>query len=247
MKMRNRFIFGATSTLAETTARLFAADGDCFFLVARDADKLKVVADDLRIRGAAQVITAVADARDFDRHQALIDQAFTGLNGLDTVLIAHGTLPDQKGCEQSFTLFRREFEINALGVMSLLTHAANRFEDQGFGTLCVISSVAGDRGRQSNYVYGAAKGAVSIFMQGLRNRLYSKGVHVLTVKPGFVDTPMTAAFAKGILWATPEQVAEGIYNALIKKKDIVYLPWFWSPVMRVIRGLPETLFKRLRL
>ena len=245
--MRNWFIFGATSTLAEITARLFASDGDSFFLVARDDDKLKAVADDLRVRGAARVITAVADARDFDRHQALVDEAFIVLQGLDTVLIAHGTLPDQKVCEQSFAQLRREFEINALGVMSLLTHAANRFERQGAGTLCVISSVAGDRGRQSNYVYGAAKGSVSIFMQGLRNRLYSKGVHVLTVKPGFVDTPMTAAFAKGILWATPEQVAGGIYRAIIKKKDIVYLPWFWSPVMRGIRGLPETIFKRLRL
>ena len=166
---------------------------------------------------------------------------------MDTVLIAHGTLPDQKSCEQSFETARREFEINALGVMSLLTHAANRFERQGFGTLAVIGSVAGDRGRQSNYVYGAAKGAVSIFLQGLRNRLNTRGVRVLTIKPGFVDTPMTADFAKGILWSDPEQVAGGIYKAIEKKKDIVYLPWFWSPVMRMIRGLPETIFKRLHL
>jgi short-subunit dehydrogenase len=111
----------------------------------------------------------------------------------------------------------------------------------------VISSAAGDRGRQSNYVYGAAKGAVSIFMQGLRNRLHSSGVRVLTIKPGFVDTPMTAAFSKGVLWARPQQVARGIYKAIEKKKDIVYLPWFWSPIMRVIRGVPEAIFKRLRL
>lgn len=245
--MRKIFIFGATSAIAEATARLFAADGGSFFLVARDPDKLKVIAEDLRIRGATMVMTAIADALDFDRHQTLVDEAFTVLNGLDTLLIAHGTLPDQKFCEQSFDQVRREFEINAMGVMSLLTHAANRFERQGLGTLCVISSVAGDRGRQSNYVYGAAKGAVSIFLQGMRNRLNSKGVHVLTVKPGFVDTPMTATFAKGRLWASPVQVARGIYKAIIKKKDIVYLPWFWSPVMQVIRWLPEIIFKRLQL
>lgn len=245
--MRRILIFGATSAQAEATARLFAMDGSRFFLVARDPGKLAVVADDLRLRGAVKVAVAAADALDFERHPVLVDEAFDVLNGLDVVLIAHGTLPDQKSCEQSFAATRREFDINALGVMSLLIHVANRFERQGFGTIGVISSVAGDRGRQSNYVYGAAKGAVSIFMQGLRNRLHSSGVNVLTVKPGFVDTPMTAAFPKGTLWTRPQQVARGIYAAIEKKKDVVYLPWFWSPIMWVIRGLPEAIFKRLRL
>jgi len=244
---RKVFIFGATSALAEAAARLFASDSSSFFLVARDPDKLKVLTDDLRIRGASKVATAIADALDYDRHQTIVEEACAVLDGLDTVLIAHGSLPDQKCCEQSFDLVRREFEINTLGVLSLLTHAANLFESQGSGTLCVISSVAGDRGRQSNYVYGAAKGAVSIFLQGLRNRLHSKGVQVLTIKPGFVDTPMTAAFSKSRLWTTPDVVAKGIYKAVIHKKDIVYLPWFWAPVMQVIRLIPETIFKRLRL
>ena len=247
MMKRKLFIFGATSAIAEAAARLFAADGGSFFLVARDPGKLSATAEDLRVRGAAQVMTAPADALDFDRHQALVDEAFEALGGLDTVLIAHGSLPDQNWCEQSFAPLRREFEINAMAVLSLLTHAANRFEDQGFGTLCVIGSVAGDRGRQSNYVYGAAKGAVAIFMQGLRNRLHSKGVRVLTVKPGFVATPMTAAFSKGRLWVAPDQVARGIHKAVANRKDIVYLPWFWSPVMLVIRWLPESIFKRLHL
>ena len=247
MMKRKLFIFGATSAIAEATARLFAADGSSFFLVARDPDKLCAVAEDLRVRGAAQVLAAPADALEFDRHQTLIDEAFEALGGLDTVLIAHGSLPDQRRCEQSFAPLRREFETNALAVLSLLTHAANRFEDQGFGTLCAISSVAGDRGRQSNYVYGAAKGAVSIFMQGVRNRLHPKGVQVLTVKPGFVVTPMTAAFRKGRLWSSPDQVARGIHRAVTNRKDIAYLPWFWSPVMRVIRWVPEPIFKRLRL
>lgn len=245
--MRKILIFGATSALAEATARLFAEDGSSFFLVARDPAKLDTVSDDLRVRGAAQVAAAAADALDFDRHQAVVDEAFEALGGLDTVLIAHGTLPDQKACEQSFEAARREFAINALAVMSLLTHAANRFERQGFGTMAVISSTAGDRGRQSNYVYGAAKGAVSLFMQGLRNRLHPRGVRVLTIKPGFVDTPMTTAFPKGFLWARPQQVARGIHQAIAEKKDVVYLPWFWSPIMRVIRGVPESIFKRLRL
>jgi decaprenylphospho-beta-D-erythro-pentofuranosid-2-ulose 2-reductase len=247
MTMRRIFIFGATSAIAEATARRFAVAGSSFFLVARDRNKLEALADDLRVRGAADVATAVADALDFDHHQALVNAAFEALSGLDTALIAHGTLPDQKSCEQSFETVRRAFEINALGVMSLLTHVANRFEAQGFGTIAVLGSVAGDRGRQSNYVYGAAKGAVSVFMQGLRNRLHRRGVHVLTIKPGWVDTPMTAAFRKGILWACPQKIAAGIYNAIENSKNVVYLPWFWSPIMRVIRTLPESIFNRLRL
>ncbi|MCB2149014.1 MAG: SDR family oxidoreductase [Deltaproteobacteria bacterium] len=245
--MRRLMIFGATSALAQATARRFAMDGSRFFLVARDRDKLAAVADDLRVRGATLVTVAVADALDFHRHEALVDGAFTALDGLDTLLVSHGSLPDQTACQQDVETLRREFDVNALAVISVLTHAANRFARQGFGSLVAIGSVAGDRGRQSNYVYGAAKGAVAIFMQGLRNRLHGCGVHVLTVKPGFVDTPMTAAFPKGVLWATPQQVTRGIHRAIEKRRDVVYLPGFWRPVMGVLRAVPEALFKRLRL
>jgi short-subunit dehydrogenase len=166
---------------------------------------------------------------------------------MDVVLIAHGTLPDQKACEASFEHTRREFETNALSVMSLLTHVANYFEREKRGTIAVIASVAGDRGRQSNYVYGTAKGAVSLFMQGLRNRLAPAGVHVLTIKPGFVDTPMTSEFKKGLLWAQPDRVARDIQRAIEKKKDIAYVPPFWRYIMWVIGAIPEFVFKRLRL
>ncbi len=245
--MRNIFVFGATSAIAEATARLFAADGDKLFLVARDAAKLQAVADDIRVRGAALVVTAVSDAGDFDRHGALVDEAYQCLGGLDTAIIAHGTLADQKECETSFQSLRREFEINALSVMSLLTHLANRFQRQGFGTIGVISSVAGDRGRQSNYVYGAAKAAVTVFLQGLRNRLFRTGVHVLTIKPGFVDTPMTAHIPKGLLWVAPRTVAVDIHKAIQKKKTVVYVPWFWRPIMRLICVIPERIFRRMQL
>lgn len=131
--------------------------------------------------------------------------------------------------------------------MSLLTLLANRLETQRSGTLAVISSVAGDRGRASNYVYGTAKGALSLFVQGLRNRLYDTGVHVLTVKPGLVNTPMTAALKKNFLYAKPEGVAKGIVAAIDKKREVVYMPFFWRWLMLVIRALPEPLFKRLKL
>lgn len=245
--MRRIFIFGATSAIAEATARLFARDGDCLFLVARDSFKLMALADDLRVRGAARVLTDVADATDYSRHQGLIQSAIQGLGGLDTALISHGILGDQGLCEQSFEATRRVLEINALGTVSVLTHIANQFEAQGFGTIAAISSVAGDRGRRSNYVYGASKAALSAYMQGLRNRLHRSGVHVLTIKPGFVDSPMTSAFRKGPLWARPEQIASGIFRAVKNQKEVVYLPWFWSPVSAALRLIPESVFKRMSL
>lgn len=245
--MRKTLIIGATSAIAQATARLFAEAGDALFLVARNADKLAATADDLKQRGASTVHTATLDVLDYDQHKSVIDAAIEALVGLDLVLIAHGTLPDQKACEQSFELTRKEFEINALSTISLLTHLANHFERQGQGTIAVISSVAGDRGRQSNYVYGSAKGAVTIYLQGLRNRLYKSGVSVLSVKPGFVDTPMTAAFDKGAMWASPEQIALVVTKAIRKGKDVVYAPWFWRSIMLAIRSIPEFLFKTLRL
>ena len=156
-------------------------------------------------------------------------------------------MPDQKACESNLDETLQEIQTNALSVISFLTHLANYFESKRRGSLVVISSVAGDRGRQSNYVYGTAKAAVTTFMQGLRNRLDRFNVHVMTVKPGFVDTPMTESFDKGLLWTQPSHIAEGIINGVRKKKNTVYLPWFWRWIMLVIKLIPEMLFKKLRL
>lgn len=245
--MRHILIVGATSAIAEATARRFAQDGDRLYLVARNPERLVAVASDLKTRGATQVETMVLDANDTTKHADLITQAETTMGGLDTILIAHGTLSDQKACESSFDETLKELQTNCLSVISLLTHVANRFEARSHGTIAVISSVAGDRGRQSNYVYGTAKGAVSIFLQGLRNRLSRSGVTVITIKPGFVDTPMTVSFRKSKLWASPEKVSEGIYRAIKRKSDVVYLPWFWKLVMLAIRMIPELTFKKLKL
>ena len=245
--MPNILIIGATSAIAQAVARRFAADGATLFLIARHQEKLHAVAADLRVRGAQTVDTAVMDVLDYDQHLAVIQHVVECQGRLDVVLIAHGTLPDQKACAASFAHARREFETNALSVMSLLTHLANYFEAEKRGTIAVIASVAGDRGRQSNYVYGAAKGAVSLFMQGLRNRLAPAGVHVLTIKPGFVDTPMTSEFEKGLLWAQPDRVAGNIYRAIRKNKDVSYIPWFWRYIMIIIGAIPEFIFKRLHL
>ncbi|MFT3791177.1 MAG: SDR family oxidoreductase [Rudaea sp.] len=246
--MRKILIIGATSAIAEATARIFAARGDALFLVARNAERLQAIKADLDLRGAVRSATATLDVADFSAHATIVDQAERELGGLDTVLIAHGTLSDQGECEKSIDALRREFDVNALATMALLTLLASAFEARRNGTLAVISSVAGDRGRQSNYVYGSAKAAVTAFLSGLRQRLAKANVNVLTIKPGFVDTPMTAAIAnKGTLWAKPERVAAGIVRAIDKRRSVVYLPWFWAPIMLVVKLVPEAVFKKLKL
>jgi decaprenylphospho-beta-D-erythro-pentofuranosid-2-ulose 2-reductase len=240
-------IVGATSALAHETAKCFAQDGVEFFLVARNAAKLEDIANDLKVRGAKRVETFVLDLADLTRHEQLIDTAISTLDGLDAVLIAYGTLGDQYKCQQSVSETLQEFTTNCTSVISLLTLLANYFELQKRGCIAVISSVAGDRGRKGNYIYGAAKGALSIFLQGLRNRLQSSNVNIVTVKPGFVDTPMTAPFKKGLLFASARSVGKGIYAAMKSRKEIVYLPRFWRPIMLVIRAIPEGVFKRMSI
>lgn len=243
--MNNTLVIGATSAIAQATAKRFAERGDTLYLLARDQERLEVLAKDLTLRGARAVHVGFFEATDFSAHEACLEQVFLTLGQVDLALVAHGALGDQKSSEQDFEKTKQIFETNALGVMSVLTHLAPRFERQKKGTLAVISSVAGDRGRQSNYVYGAAKAAVNVFLEGLRNRLHKRGVHVLTIKPGFVDTPMTADFKKGFLWATPETIARGIEKSLNHHKDVVYLPGFWSWIMRIIRHVPESVSKKM--
>ena len=239
-------ILGATSAIAHATARRYARRGARLVLAARHPDKLAANAADLRALGAADVAEVVFDALAFERHAEVVAEAWAAFDGLDAALLAWGTLPDQAHVQADAPAAVEAFQTNATSVVSVLTLLANRFEAQGRGTLCVISSVAGDRGRPSNYVYGAAKGAVSLFTGGLRARL-APAVAVVTVKPGFVDTPMTADVPKNPLFAAPEAVAEQIETAIGRGSDVVYAPGFWRPVMAGIRAVPERLFKRLRL
>lgn len=240
-------IIGATSAIAQETAKCFAAQGADLFLVGRNAEKMSAIASDLKVRGAHAVESYTADLSDLSSHQALLDAVLQSMSGLDAALIAHGTLGDQKQSEADVQDMLQEFNTNGLSYLSLMTLLGNLFEKQGRGTLAVISSVAGERGRGSNYVYGSAKGAVSLFAQGLRNRLSKAGVAVVTVKPGFVDTPMTAGLKKNPLYASAESVGKRIHAAMLKGEDIVYVPFFWSYIMLIIRNIPERIFKKLKL
>jgi short-subunit dehydrogenase len=177
----------------------------------------------------------------------MLDAAYAGMGGLDTVLIAHGTLSNQKECEASVELMVSEVKTNAVSVMALLTLISNRFEAQRSGRIGIISSVAGDRGRASNYVYGSAKAMVTAFTSGLRQRLHRSNVSVTTIKPGFVDTPMTAALKKGALWAKPGTVAAQIVKAMDDGKSEVYVPGFWRWIMTIIVLIPNQIFKKIQL
>lgn len=245
--MRKILIVGAASAIAEAVARIFAERGEAIFLVARNPGALEAIAADLKVRGASAVGTQALDAGDVAAHLPMLDRCEQFLGGLDTVLIAYGTLSDQKACENSAEVTLREIHNNAGSVAALLTPIAARFEQRRTGTIVVISSVAGDRGRRSNYVYGSSKALVTAFLSGLRQRLFEAGVSVITIKPGFVDSPMTAAFRKGALWVKPEQVAKGIVRSIDRRSAVVYLPWFWRPIMFIIRAIPEAVFRRLKL
>lgn len=240
-------IIGATSAIAHAVARRYASRGARLFLIARRPDVLEANAADLRVRGAGEVRTALLDANELERHTNVLDEAFAAFGGFDAALVAHGTLPDQVECERSVDATLASFDTNARSTIALLTILANRFEAQRKGVIGVISSPAGDRGRASNYVYGSAKAALSNFASGLRHRLFSKGVRVITIEPGFVDTPMTTDFKKGPLWVSAERVAADIERALERGFGVIYTPWFWRWIMLVIRHLPERLFVRTRL
>lgn len=240
-------VVGATSAIASETARRYAAYGTRLFLTGRHAERLEAVAADLRVRGAAAVETAVLDVTDHGRCQEIVDTAWAAFGGLDVALLAHGTLPDQARCQQSAEQAVAALDVNFVSTVALLTPLANRFEAAHRGCIAVITSVAGDRGRQSNYVYGAAKGGLDRYLEGLRNRLFRSGVAVVTLKPGFVDTPMTAELRQGPLFVSARRAGAAVHRAIERRRNVAYIPWFWRPIMAIIRAIPEAAFKRLRL
>jgi decaprenylphospho-beta-D-erythro-pentofuranosid-2-ulose 2-reductase len=245
---QNILIVGATSAIAQAVARRYAEHGSRLFLTARNPSKLEAVAADLRARGAAAVGTFVMNADDAAGLAAMQDAAWAALGTVHVALVAHGSLPDQERASSDTDYLIAQFRINAESVLVCLAGLARHFIPQRSGVIAVIGSVAGDRGRAGNYLYGAAKAAIHAFASGLRAHLYRQGVHVLTIKPGFVATPMTAHLQlPARLIAQPEAVAARITRAIEQRRSVAYVPGFWRIIMTVIRLLPENVFKRLRL
>jgi short-subunit dehydrogenase len=247
---RNIVVFGAASAIAQACARRWAERGDRLLLVARDAQRLTEIAADLRVRSGRndEMPCFVMEATETARIGELIAFVRTQFDVVDAVLIAHGTLPDQAQCEASVDATLTALAVNGVSTVALLAAFAQLLEPQKRGTLVVIGSPAGDRGRASNYTYGAAKAMVHNYAAGLRHRLRRSGVAVVTIKPGFTDTPMTAAIdKKGPLWATPARVASDIVAAIDSGRPVCYTPWFWRWIMLLIVHVPERIFVRTRL
>ena len=241
--MARVLIIGATSAIATEIAARYAGRGDDLFLVARDAVKLGELAQRL---GVGVVGTESADLDDTAGNEARIDRAWQALGGVDLAIVAHGLLGDQIETERDFAAALAVITTNFLSPVSLLVPLANRMEEAGQGQIAVLSSVAGERGRPRNYTYGAAKGALTLYLQGLRSRLWHGGVHVHTIKLGPVDTPMTATHDKNMLFASAKRAAKDIVAILDRGRDGArFVPWYWSPIMSVVRRLPEPIFQRL--
>jgi len=240
-------IIGAASGIAEAVSRTYARQGARLFLIARDSEKLLAIEKDLTARGAAEVRTCILDAKDTSKVIQMLDAAWPVYSGFDVALVAHGTLPDQSRAQSDIEYAISEFRTNSESVIVCMSVLANNFEQQGNGVIAVIGSVAGDRGRFGNYLYGSAKAAVETFASGLRARLYKSGVRVLTIKPGFVATAMTAHLdLPPKLTATPEKVAQDIVDAIDSKIDVLYTPWFWKWIMLIIMHMPTSIFKRMK-
>jgi short-subunit dehydrogenase len=238
-------IFGATSDIAVAVARRYAEAGSRLILVGRDAAGLAAVAADLGVRGAAETRVLPADFARLQDMPVLAGAAWDCFGGIDVAVIAYGTMASQRDAEQNAATAAGVFMVNFTSPAVLLGELANRFQAQGRGTIAAITSVAGDRGRGSNYVYGAAKGGLQRLLEGLRHRLSSAGVAVVDIRPGFVATKMTAHLdRKGPLWAKPDRVAVDIVGAITAGRAVCYTPGFWRLIMLVVRGLPRFVFHR---
>ncbi len=240
-------ILGATSTIARAVAEAFAAKEVPLFLASRDHDELSRLASDLQIRYNVTTYYALFDAQDFASHPTFFQSVLQTCGKLKGVVLAVGYLGDQKKATQDFSEAETIMERNYTGPCSILNICANYFEEEKQGFIIGLSSVAGDRGRQSNYLYGSAKNGLSTYLEGLRNRLYPSKVRVITIKPGFVDTAMTFGKKGMFLVASPKEIGKKIVQSLDKSADVVYLPWFWRLIMAMICAIPERFFKRLKL
>ncbi|MGF1497138.1 MAG: SDR family oxidoreductase [Elainellaceae cyanobacterium] len=247
MRGKTVLIIGATSAIARSLAHQLARRGAALHLAARDRVEVERIASDIAIRYGVPTSWSAVEATRYDSHPDFFQQVLERTGRLDGVVVSLGELGDQSKAQIDVNHAQRIIHSNYTGVVSILTPIANYLEQQGQGFVIGISSVAGDRGRPSNYVYGSAKAALSAFLQGLRGRLAKAGVHVLTVKPGFVDTKMTFGKSGMFLVASPDQVAAQILRALDRGQNIAYAPWFWFAIMAIIRAVPEFIFKRLNL
>lgn len=246
--MRNILILGANSGMAKALIRRLAGPDTRLILASRNLAELRRTAADAAVRGQGpQPLVIGFDALRLETHSRFVQDLMRRVRTLDEVYVFFGALHPQAEAQKDFQLAQEMLTANYVGAVSVLERLAPHLERRKQGLIVGVSSVAGDRGRQSNYFYGSAKAGFSTYLQGLRNRLAKSGVRVLTVKPGFVDTPMTRHLKKGLLFASPETIARGLIKAVRQKRNVVYLPGYWRWIMLVVRSVPEFIFKKMKL
>ena len=243
----NILVIGATSAIARSISRLYAIKGAKIFLLARNEERLRESTVDLKLRGASDVKALNYNAENTNSHPKIVDAAVQFLGSIDIALICHGNLPNQGECQADYQKAEDAIRVNGLSVISLCTEIVNQLRTQKKGTLVVITSVAGERGRQPNFIYGAAKSMVSTYLQGLRGSLLKDNIHIVDVRPGLVDSPMTAHLKKGALWSSAESIAPSIIKGIRKKRSIIYTPWYWRLIMLLVCMIPEAIFKRIKI
>ena len=249
MNIKKRIaIVGATSSIAEHCARIWAQQGLVeLILIGRDQIKLEVVKADLLVRSPNTTIEiVVADFLNPTAIQTIVDSLFAS-NPIDVALIAHGTLPEQAECQNDLNLNYNTLEINGISPALYAEAFAQYMAKMNHGSIAIIGSVAGDRGRKSNYVYGAAKGLVTRYAQGLQHRFAGTEVHITLIKPGPTNTPMTAVMKGSEKFASPEEVAKIIVSGIESKKSVIYAPKKWWVIMMVIRHLPNFIFNKMNI
>ena len=241
-------VLGATSGIGRALARRLGRAGHPLLLAGRDPAVLSELATDIEIRFDVKVSVVGFEALDFDAHAEFFTDCTQHFSGdLEGVVLCHGQMPEQEDAENDFALARRMIEVNYLSAVSLLGHAAHYFESRKAGFVAAVTSVAGDRGRASNYLYGSSKSALSALLSGLRVRLAKVGVAVVDIRPGFVDTQLTWGRPGMFLVASPDAVANDAYRGITRNRAEVYTPFFWAGIMLIIRSIPNAIFRRLPL
>ena len=238
-------VFGANSAICHEVLKIYALAGASFFLVGRNQEKLLAINADLVARGGTVVGTASYDFNDWQKHDSCVIQAFERLGSIDIAIVAHGSLPDQLECETSSAAVKACMNDNFASVAIIIKACAQQLALQGSGTLAVVSSVAGDRGRKSNYTYGAAKAGVDTLIQGLQGRFSGSRVKIINIKPGMIISPMTSEMQHSAIWSTPEKIAPAICRAIAKGRKVCYVPGYWRLIMLIIRWLPTGVLAKL--
>ncbi|MFN3781539.1 MAG: SDR family NAD(P)-dependent oxidoreductase [Candidatus Kapaibacteriota bacterium] len=243
--MKKILVLGGYSGIAQAVLEILAKEDTTLYLVGRSQEKLNIVQEHLQSIGNSTIFTKSLDLNNLETHKRLLEESIQQMKGLDILFVCYGILPDQKELEQNPPNVVENYYTNAISTIHFVSLATNYFEEKNNGTIAVVTSVAGDRGRKSNYFYGSAKSCLDTFLEGLRHRLFKTNVKVITIKPGVVDTPMTQNIQKKSLVAKPEKVAREIVDAINNNKEVVYTPWYWRYIMAIIKILPRSVFYRL--